>query len=132
MSNDVQKFDPSQLMQGVRDRIKATFVSLIPDDRWEQMVKEVYEQFFNVERREYDSNRPIYLTEFQKVVYAVLTEVSREQVLKYIEKFESKIWSDDGMEANDLLKDLITQNANKIFCNTFANMFANAVSKMRY
>lgn len=43
MKNQIEKFDPSKLMDGVRDRIKATFVSLIPDDAWEKMVeKEIY------------------------------------------------------------------------------------------
>lgn len=39
----IEKFDPSKLMEGVKDRIKATFVSLIPDDMWNQMVeKEIF------------------------------------------------------------------------------------------
>ena len=41
-NQQVEKFDPSTLMQGVKDRIKATFVSLIPDAQWEQMVKNFY------------------------------------------------------------------------------------------
>jgi len=50
MSNEVQKFDPSTLMQGVKDRIKATFVSLVPDDQWDQMVQKEIDAFFNVEQ----------------------------------------------------------------------------------
>ena len=43
MENQIEKFDPSKLMDGVRDRIRATFVSLIPDDAWNSMVeKELY------------------------------------------------------------------------------------------
>ena len=43
MEDQVEKFDPSKLMEGVKDRIKATFVSLIPDDAWNNMVeKELY------------------------------------------------------------------------------------------
>lgn len=43
MENEIEKFDPSKLMDGVKDRIKATFVSLIPDDAWEKMIeKEIY------------------------------------------------------------------------------------------
>ena len=39
----VEKFDPQKMMEGVKDRIKATFVSLIPDEAWNQMVeKEIY------------------------------------------------------------------------------------------
>ena len=43
MENQIEKFDPSKLMDGVKDRIKATFVSLIPDDAWNSMVeRELY------------------------------------------------------------------------------------------
>jgi len=43
MENMIEKFDPSKLMDGVKDRIKSTFVSLIPDDVWNTMVeKEIY------------------------------------------------------------------------------------------
>ena len=43
MEDQIEKFDPSKLVDGVKDRIKATFVSLIPDDAWNSMVeKELY------------------------------------------------------------------------------------------
>lgn len=43
MASQIEKFDPSKMMEGVKDRIKATFVSLIPDDMWDAMVeKEIY------------------------------------------------------------------------------------------
>lgn len=43
MDNYMEKFDPSKLMEGVKDRIKSTFVSLIPDNLWETMVeREIY------------------------------------------------------------------------------------------
>lgn len=40
-TNAVEKFDPSTLMEGVRDRIKATFISMIPD--LEKFMKETDE-----------------------------------------------------------------------------------------
>ena len=52
----IEKFDPSKLMDGVKDRIKSTFVSLIPDDAWEKMVeKEIY--VFTTGRIELKSKR---------------------------------------------------------------------------
>lgn len=42
----VEKFDPATLMDGVRNRIKATFVSLIPDAQWEQMCDAEMKKFF--------------------------------------------------------------------------------------
>lgn len=47
MAEEIEKFDPSKLMQGVKDRIKATFVSLIPDEQWDQMVKKEIDAFFD-------------------------------------------------------------------------------------
>lgn len=48
MEQQVEKFDPSTLMQGVKDRIKATFVSLIPDGQWETMVQKEVDAFFEM------------------------------------------------------------------------------------
>ena len=45
MENQVEKFDPSRLMEGVKDRVKATFVSLIPDTEWEEMIKKEINTF---------------------------------------------------------------------------------------
>ena len=42
----VEKFDPATIMQSVKDKIKATFVSLIPDVQWEQMVKSEVDYLF--------------------------------------------------------------------------------------
>ncbi len=44
--SEITKFDTSSLMQGVKDKIKATFVSLIPDDKWDEMVNKEIEAFF--------------------------------------------------------------------------------------
>ena len=54
--SEVQKFDPAQLMQGVRERVKATFVSLIPDEQWEQMIKKECDDFFTRNSRYSDYN----------------------------------------------------------------------------
>lgn len=51
MGKEIEKFDPSTLMQGVKDRIKATFVSLIPDTKWEEMVESEVDAFFKVEQK---------------------------------------------------------------------------------
>ena len=42
-NTEIEKFDPAKLMDGVRDRIKATFVGMIPDQIWDKMVeREIY------------------------------------------------------------------------------------------
>jgi hypothetical protein len=55
--NEVSKFDPSKLMDGVRERIKATFVGLIPDEEWEILVKKEVDAFFSEELIYVDFNQ---------------------------------------------------------------------------
>lgn len=50
MDNQIEKFDPSTLMQGVKDRIKSTFVSLIPDGQWDTMVQKEIDEFFKLRK----------------------------------------------------------------------------------
>lgn len=48
MTAEIQKFDPSKLMDG--DRIKSTFVSLIPDDQWDKLVQAEITRFLNLRK----------------------------------------------------------------------------------
>ena len=81
-STMIEKFDPSKLMDGVKDRIKSTFVSLIPDGAWEAMVeKEIY--VFTTGRIELKS------------------EMARDENHNYIKdefRWEPKVTNDKGGE----------------------------------
>lgn len=39
MEDEIKKFDANEAMQNVKSKIKDTFVSLIPDEQWNEMVK---------------------------------------------------------------------------------------------
>ena len=45
--SEIAKFDQANLMQNVRDRIKATFVGLIPDEEWDALVRKEVDAFLN-------------------------------------------------------------------------------------
>lgn len=69
----VQKFDPSTLMQGVKDRIKSEFVSLIPDEQWNEMVQKEINDFFKEKDTGY-SNRT-YASDFSILVRDIVIEI---------------------------------------------------------
>ncbi len=127
--NEIQKFDPSTLMDGVRQRIKATFVSLIPEEHWEQLCQKEIDTFFQI-RDQYSSNRT-YKSHFQEVCKEVLTEISKEKIVEYLKEYDSTVWTIDGLQASDKLKELIIKMAPEIFAATFANMFQNAIGQMK-
>jgi len=73
MEKQVEKFDPSKLMDGVKDRIKATFVSLIPDDQWETMCDAEMKKFFEPTYGGYD-NRDKKPSQFETLVRGLMSE----------------------------------------------------------
>lgn len=129
-TNEIQKFDPSTLMEGVRQRIKATFVSLIPDDQWEELCKKEIDNFFD-EKNTYNSSNRDYKSEFSEVCKVVLTELSKEKIKQYITDYDSIVWVDGGLQCSEKLSQLIIKLAPEIFTATFGNMFQNAISQMK-
>ncbi len=82
-NKEIEKFDPSTLMDGVKSRIKATFVSLIPDAQWEQMCNVEMDKFFKGTPELDYSNRPtgkMKSSEFETIV----TELMKEKCKQYL------------------------------------------------
>lgn len=129
MTTEIQKFDPSSLMQGVKDRIKSTFVSLIPEDHWEQLCKKEVDEFFNP--RGIQDTR-IYKSDFQVLCRTLMSEIATEKVKEALKAYDSKIWSNTNQpEASDQLKDLLIKHAPEIFASTVGRMFQQVIYNMR-
>lgn len=125
---EIQKFDPSQLMQGVRDRIKATFVSLIPDAQWEQLCQKEIDEFFNP-KREYGNYKDI--SSFSKVCSEVLHDITKDQVQRALEKYESTIWNNNELVVNDLLKESLLKNASELFAAMVGSQVQRVILEMK-
>lgn len=141
-NNNVEKFDPSTLMQGVKDRIKATFVSLIPDGQWENMVQKEIDAFFELskvkvsksttittgsygsstERREINSEETL-SSPFRELVWehcAVLTkEILKEKIDK---EYFTNHWTNNQLEVTDKMKDVIAEAAPIAAAKFFENI----------
>ncbi|HEV2917575.1 MAG TPA: hypothetical protein VGW78_07580 [Candidatus Babeliales bacterium] len=129
MTNAVQKFDPSLLMEGVKDRVKTTFVSLIPDEQWEEMIKNEYDNFFKVKETGY-SNRE-YKSDFQILVRNVMSDVATKKVQEFLAKYEHETWGNSLPQASETLKELLIKHAPEIFTSMFKNMFQNSIYQMQ-
>lgn len=127
--SEIQKFDPSQLMQGVRDRIKATFVSLIPDEQWEQMIKKEADGFFA--KKENYSNRD-YISDFQQECRKVMNDVAKEKVILFMKTYDHQLWNGniDMPEPTDALKQLLLKMAPELFVGMMSNMIQKTISEI--
>lgn len=128
---DIENFDPSNLMQGVKDRVKATFVSLIPDDQWDKMCKSEIDYFFSTKENDYSNREKP--SDFRLICSEVLKEMAKIKIIEFISSYESNIWNDRESDYNisDQLQDLIVKAAPEIFTNMFGNMFQKAVNNIR-
>lgn len=131
MSNEVQKFDPAQLMNGVRDRIKATFVSLIPDEQWEQLVKKEVDTFFAEDSRYYSRNNNRDPSPFQQICRQVFEELTRDRLREYMSQFESSTWDNQGPKLNEELKKMLIEAAPDLLVSMLRVQVQNVVNSMK-
>lgn len=131
MTNEIEKFDPASLMNGVRDRIKATFVALIPEAHWEQLCQKEIDNFFS-NKIAIDKSKQ-YTSEFQLICFEILTKWASEHLKNCLSSYISPHWNNvfDGVEPSDLLKDLLVKNAPEIFANVFANMASKVIYNLK-
>jgi hypothetical protein len=119
MSNDIEKFDPSKLMDGVRDRIKATFVSLIPDAQWEQLVQKEVENFFR--------------KDLEALCKEILREACKEKVKETLKTYDTGIWDSNtnSYRASEILKKIMIENSSEIFASMLEGLAVDVVQRMR-
>jgi len=127
MSNEIEKFDPSRLMDGVRDRIKATFVSLIPEDQWEQMIKKEIDNFFG-KKDYYRQNRDY--TNFENICNKVFAEICENKVKEFLAAYTSNTWSNNAPIVSDDLKKMLIEKAPEIFLSILGGAMQNVINNM--
>lgn len=130
-NTQVQKFDPATLMQGVKDRIKSTFVSLIPEEQWEEMVKKEVDKFFREYEIRGDGRR--YVSDFSSLVVSLLKEECERRMKEYLGSPEFQtIWTDNGQKTiNHAIKEMIIENSGLILCNMYQEMFHTMLCRFK-
>lgn len=147
MGTEVEKFDPSTLMQGVKDRIKATFVSLIPDAKWEEMVEAEITAFFNekheitvAEKRKQDGSfhgttyqtMTIHQSPFRALVWEHCAELTVKYLKEKIDKdyFAGK-WGVTEADLDEKMKGFISEAAPAAMAKFFERLVYNATQDLR-
>ena len=123
MSNEVQKFDPATLMDGVRDRIKATFVSLIPEEHWEAMIQRETDAYFKPRENYRDTPR---YSDFQLTCQKVMTEICEVKIREALLKYENHLWGENEVKVGEILMAQLQANASQMF----AAMIGSQVQKV--
>jgi len=155
---NIEKFDPSQLMQGVKDRIKATFVSLIPDEQWEGMVQTEIDSFFNsetktlftlkeespnshwgsnVSQKKYSFEFTGEMSPFRQMVYMFCVgetnaALNNEMTKQYFtSEFDENTGENINTKMREVIKESLPGAINKFFTDILLNVMSNNAFMMQ-
>ena len=146
MENNVEKFDPYKLMDGVKDRIKATFVALIPDDQWDQMCDAEMKKFFEP-RMSGGYNSTQLPSQFSELVQTIMKEQCTQHLKDHFNKPEftiSEIWNNSalGKDVNistyleniikEKMPDMMQAMMMNIMANAFQSFFSQVQNNLQY
>lgn len=128
--SEIEKFKPENIMQTVKDRIKATFVSLIPDEKWNEMVKNEIDDFFKEKEISYHRT---YKSNFQQLVREEISAECKKRIVEYLGGKEfAVVWKSNGQLAvSDAVQEILIKNSSKIFAEMFGVMFDNALAQTK-
>ena len=104
-----------ELIKPIREKIKDTFASLIPEDQWEEMIKKEVSSFFNTQNTTGYSSRASN-TNFELEVQRLLKEETDLKVKQYLKDNFDNIWHGNNGEikCNYIVENIIVKNAGSI------------------
>lgn len=132
MDKAIEKFDPAQLMNGVRDRIKATFISLIPESEWEKLIQTEIDRFFT--QKTINGYRNSYeFSEFTQLCQNVINEETKTRIIAYLSGKEfGKTWDTRGQPVvSATIKKLLIDNSGEIFASMIGSSFMMALDNFK-
>lgn len=129
--NKVPKFDMPEGLKSVKERIKDAFVSLIPDEQWNEMVKKEVDTYFQVKDGGY--NERVRASNFTLDIYTCLKEEVDTRVKKYLQENFNSVWDNNGVSiCNAKVEEMITKNAGKILSDMIGNSIQMALNNAGY
>jgi hypothetical protein len=131
MENEIKKFDVNEAMKNVKDKIKDAFVTLIPDEQWNEMVKKEIDSYFKQTEARYDNRQ--YVSDFTRDVHSVLQQEVKNRVKTYLNDNFNATWYDNGVPVcNAKVEEMITKNAGKILSDMIGGTIQMALQGAGY
>ena len=131
METELEKFDVNQAMQSVKEKIKDAFVSLIPDERWNEMVEKEINSYFRYRDAGYGHRGQT--SSFTEDVHQVLTQEVQQRVKEYLQSNFQTTWTDNGIPICDKkVEEIITQNAGTFLSSLIGVEITHALRSAGY
>lgn len=123
----MQGIDLTEAAQKIKEKIKDTFATLIPEEQWNEMVQKEINNYFKQTEEGYGQRG--YSSSFQKDVHSVLSDETKQRVKEYLQTNFDSVWYENGVSVcNKYVEDIITKNAGKILSDMIGGSIQMALS----
>jgi len=128
MSTEIKPFKTDDVLEKIKDKIKATFVDLIPEDHWNMMIKRVVDDWMQPKDGGYNKVRQ---SDFMQTVRAELNTYAKDKIKSVLKEYEEHGWVDGKQAVNDQIKKMIIENSGDILANAIGHMVQMTVNNLR-
>ena len=130
--------DASKILQ---DRIRATFLELLPKEKLDELIKKEWDRFFSDESRGSYSHHERIPAPFKVLVRKELNELFAEKLQKWIHEFQGSLWecTEDGarmafgkarLDKNDFFAGVVKEVAPSVLDDLVATIVKSTVESM--
>lgn len=126
--SEVEKYNPSKIMENVTDKIKATFAELIPDEEWKRLVQKQVETFMDRQNDQWGNKKD---AEFTVMCQTILKETARDHIKEYITEHFKQKFDENNKLIEDAVKDMVVNNSAEMFASIMYQSTNNAIAALR-
>jgi len=129
--SDLAVHQDVDILSNVKDKIRAEFVNLVPDEQWQAMVKAAVDDWFERKKEPAHNDRE-WSSDFTRFVQELLREECREKIKEYFNTPEWQgQWRDGKQIASDKVAEIVVDNADKIIGELVGYAIQNVVRNMQ-
>jgi hypothetical protein len=126
-------FKPSDYVEAIRGKIRSAMVDVIPDERWDEMVKAEVERFFDGKDVRVDNwgNTVRTTTGFKELVQKLLAEEVSARMRAYFSSPEwTARWSGGHPVASEKVAEIVKEHAPEIIGRWLGAAVQSAITGM--
>ena len=83
-TKEVTGFNPTKIMDGIRNDLKSKFMGLIPDEEWDEMIRKEFYHFTTSTGNGYTKNNSFIRTQSEQIIKEALKEEIPKKVKEYV------------------------------------------------
>ena len=125
-SDAIAEFNPHNLADQLRDKIRIDMAELMPPEMWQALLRTEIEGFFKgKETKDYRGNVSRSPSAFHGIVHEEMTKIAKKLVAEKLEAEWDAGWN---AKAGELIMDLIKQNAGEFLSTLLADQMQGMIN----